>query len=319
MADTIRAARLHRHGDPLVVEAVPLPTPEPGEVRVQLAYAGVNPVDRYGAAGRVAADGPLPRTLGTEAAGTVDGRPVVVHGHGLGTTRDGLWATAAVVPKAALVAVPDGVGLDQAAAMGVAGVTAWRTAVELAQVGAEDRVLVLGASGGVGSMLVSICHHAGATVVGQTGDPAKAPWVRARGADEVVTGNAEAVAATIRRLAPTVVFDALGDGFTGMAVDAMARRGRLVLFGTSAGASGEVPLQPLYRKGLTVLGYGGLIEPEDRLGAGIAAALDALARGVLQVEIGERVPLEDINRGLQRQAERRVLGKLVVDLAPTVG
>lgn len=318
MAETIRAARLHRHGEPLVLETLSLPAPGPGEVRVELAYAGVNPVDRYGAAGRVAADGPLPRTLGTEAAGTVDGRPVVVHGHGVGTTRDGVWATAAVVPEAAVVAVPDGVGLDRAAAMGVAGVTAWRTATDLAEVTAEDRVLVLGASGGVGSMLVSICHHIGATVVGQTGAGAKAPWVRARGADDVVVGDAGAVAASVRELAPTAVFDALGGGFTGMAIDAMAERGRLVLFGTSAGPRGEVPLQPLYRKGLRILGYGGLIEPEQRVAAGIADALDALSRGALQVEIGERVALHDVNRGLADQAERRVLGKLVVELAPSL-
>lgn len=76
--------------------------------------------------GRVAPGAPVPRTLGTEGAGTVDGRPVLARGHGIGTARDGLWATAAVVPYAALIDVPDGVALEQAAAMGVAGVTAWR-------------------------------------------------------------------------------------------------------------------------------------------------------------------------------------------------
>jgi len=82
----VKAARLHHHGDPLAVDEVSLPAPAPGEVRVELAFAGVNPVDSYVAAGRVAADGPLPRTVGSEASGHLDGRPVLVTGAGLGST-----------------------------------------------------------------------------------------------------------------------------------------------------------------------------------------------------------------------------------------
>ncbi len=60
----VRAARLHRHGEPLTVETVELADPADGEVRVALEFGGVNPIDRYIAEGRVAPDGPLPRTLG---------------------------------------------------------------------------------------------------------------------------------------------------------------------------------------------------------------------------------------------------------------
>src|ERR1700716_3493225 len=80
---TVRAARLREHGKPLAVETVELPTPGPDEVRVEMEFAGVNPVDRYMAEGRVAPDGPLPRTLGSEGAGTAAGRPVLVAGGGL--------------------------------------------------------------------------------------------------------------------------------------------------------------------------------------------------------------------------------------------
>ena len=93
-----RAARLVEHGQPLRVEEVDLVGPSADEVVVTMQYAGVNPVDRYGALGRTAPDGPVPRTLGVEGVGTVDGRTVVLHGGGLGTTRDGLWATAAGPP-----------------------------------------------------------------------------------------------------------------------------------------------------------------------------------------------------------------------------
>src|SRR5690242_19011817 len=102
----VRAARLKGHGEPLDVEPVELPEPGPDEVVVELEFGGVNPIDRYGAEGRVAVDSPLPRTMGAEASGRLDGRPVLVADEGLGSRRDGVWAQAAVVPRAAVTDLP---------------------------------------------------------------------------------------------------------------------------------------------------------------------------------------------------------------------
>jgi NADPH2:quinone reductase len=310
-----RAARLAAHGEPLRLEEVVLPDPAPDEVVVTLAYAGVNPVDRYIAEGRVAPDGPLPRTIGTEAAGRVGGRAVVVRGHGLGTTRDGLWASAAVVPETSVIDVPDGVDLRVAAAAGVAGVTAWRTVTELARVTAEDRVLVLGASGGVGSIVTTLTSRLGARTWGQTGREENREWIRGLGAEDAVACDASTLVDAVAGLAPTVVFDPLGGGYTGAAVEALASRGRLVLFGTSAGPTGELPLQRLYRNGLTVFGYGGLTEPEERITAGIVATLAALRDGQLQIPIDRVLPLVDANEAFDLLARRSVRGKLVLDNA----
>jgi len=311
-----RAARLHTHGKPLVVEDVDVATAGGDEVVIEMAFAGVNPVDRYTAEGRVAPDGPLPRTLGMEGAGrrADDGRPVIVQGGGLGTARDGAWAQRVVAPSSAVTEVPDGVELVQAAAMGVAGVTAWRTATEQARVTADDRVLVLGATGGVGSMLVSLCHSLGARVWGQTGNSDKASFVTGLGAEEVVTAPAAELAAAVEGLSPTVVFDALGDGFSGAAIEALAPFGRLVSFGVSAGPLAEVNMQMLYRKGLTVHGYGGLIEPEERMAAGKAAALAALADGRLKVTVADVLPLSRVNDAFSALVNRAVTGKIVLDL-----
>lgn len=309
----VKAARLAAHGQPLRIEETELPGPGAGETIVDMAYAGVNPVDMYGAMGLVAPDGPLPRTLGGEGAGTVDGRRVLVRGHGLGATRDGLWAQAAVVPEEALIDVPDGVGLAEAAAMGVAGVTAWRTVTELAQAGPGDTVAVLGASGGVGSIIVSLAHGLGATVIGQTGDSGKRDWIAAQGADHVVVCGAGELAGQITGFGPTVVFDALGDGFTGAAVEALQPHGRLVLFGTSAGLTGEIPLQRLYRKGLRLYGYAGLIETSQALAEAIRAALGALARGEFSVAIDSVLPLAEANGAFDRLRSRSVRGELVLD------
>src|ERR1700721_2440987 len=106
---TATAAPLTEYGAPLRIENVEIPRPGPDEVLVEMAFAGVNPVDRYGATGVAAKDGPVPRTLGTEGSGPVDGKPVLVHGAGVGSLRDGLWASVAVVPSRAVTDVPDGV------------------------------------------------------------------------------------------------------------------------------------------------------------------------------------------------------------------
>lgn len=314
----VQAARLASHGEPLKIEEIDLPEPSPGELVVDMAFGGVNPVDHYGALGRVAPEGPLPRTLGSEGSGLVDGdRRVVVRGHGLGSTRDGLWATQAVVPAGAVIDIPDGVRLDVAAAMGIAGVTAWRTVNELAEVTPDDRVLVLGASGGVGSMIVSIVHRIGARVWGQTGDAAKQGFVAARGAEHVAVTRAddlEPFAAELAALRPTVVFDSLGGPFFGAAIAAMSPRGRLVAFGTSADTNGWVPLQALYRKSLRVIGYGGLMEPDDVIAAGVKEALQAVADERLEVCIDSVLPLSGVNQAFVRLVERTVRGKLLLDL-----
>lgn len=315
MPTTIRAARLRTHGERLIAEDVALADPRPGEVRVDLRYGGVNPIDTYIAAGRVAPDGPLPRTLGGEAAGTVDGRPVLVAGEGLGSARDGVWATAANVPAAAVVDLPEGVELQAAAAMGIAGLTALNCVRDLARVTAEDRVLVLGASGGVGSMIVGLAAAAGATVWGQTGSEAKAARITAHGADRVLVADAAALAAPLAEFAPTVALDPLGGAFVAPVIAAMTPRGRYVSYGVSAGADVAFNIQLLYRKMITLYGYGGMQLTREQRRPGLEAALRALAAGEMQVGVDTVLPLDGVNDAFARLAERRVQGKLLLDLS----
>jgi NADPH2:quinone reductase len=309
----VKAARLHDHGGPLRIEDVQLPAPGRDEVRVELAFAGVNPVDTYIARGQVAADAPLPRILGGEASGHLDGRPVLVTGAGLGSTRDGVWAGAANVPEAAVVPLPEGVGLREAAAMGVAGLTAWHT-LQLADVQPGDRVLVLGAGGGVGLTTVSLAAAMGATVWGQTGSSGKAEAIRRQGAHDVVVTDAPGLAEALAPLAPTVVIDGLGGGFTPAALSAMAPRGRLVLFGTSAGSTATLELRPVYRSSLRLLGYGGLSLSDEERRAGLTGALTALADGRMRIPIDRTLPLAQVDDAFRLLADRSVTGKIVLEL-----
>lgn len=310
----VRAARLHAHGSPLVVEDLRLPELGVEAVVVEIEFAGVNPVDRYVAQGLVAPDGPLPRTLGGEAAGSLDGRPVLVAGEGLGSTRDGVWASAAIVPCGAVIDIPAGVDTRDAAAIGIAGLTAVNCVDDVAKVTAEDRVFVLGASGGVGSMIVSLAAAAGATVWGQTGSEHKSAVVTGSGADRVIVGGPEEVAAQLGELAPSVAFDPLGGGFVAPVIAAMAARGRYVTFGTSAGPEVAFNMQQLYRKALSLLGYGGIQLTRDERRPGLQAALQALADGRLKVHVDEVLALDDVNEALERLANRAVQGKLILGI-----
>jgi NADPH2:quinone reductase len=313
----IRAVRLHSAGEPPVVEETTLPEPGPGEVYVTLAYGGVNPIDMYIAAGRVAPDAPVPRTLGGEASGHLDGRPVLLAGEGLGSARDGVWAGAAVVPEAAVVDLPDGIELKAAAAMGVAGLTAWKVVHDVARLTADDRVLILGASGGVGHIIMSLVRSTGATAWAQVGSASKADFAREQGAERVVVCDAGGLADAIAELEPTAVFDPLGGDYLDPAVGALAPRGRVVSFGTSAGAQVTFNLQALYRNSGSIRGYGGLQLSAQERRDGLQDALHALRDGDLRVRTDAVLALDDVEEAFERIRTRRVRGKLLLELAPS--
>ncbi len=308
----IRAVRLTSHDRPVSVEPVQL-GPVDGASVVEMLYAGINPVDTYAAKGLVAPDAPLPRTLGGEGVGTLDGRNVLVAGGGLGTTRDGVWAAAVAAPDVAVVELPDGVDLQQAAAMGVAGLTAFHVVETVGRIGPDDRVLVLGASGGVGGPICSFAASTGATVVGQTGSAEKAAAIREHGASDVLVCEADGLAEAARDLRPTVVVDPLGGAFTPAALSVMQRRGRLVVYGTSAGADVSLNLQQVYRNQLSILSYAGLILSPEQRRDGLEKALRVLADGRMQIRIDRVLPLEQVTEAFDLIANRGLSGKVLLD------
>lgn len=308
-----RAARVIDYGKPLEIQDVALREPGADEVVVELLFAGVNPIDRSIAEGRTPTQGPLPRTLGSEGSGRLEGKPVLVFSSVLGAGRDGTWAEAVVVPRESVFDLPEGADMPEVAAMGIAGLTALNV-VNLAEVAHSDRVLVFGAAGGVGLPIVGLAASTGATVWGQTSSEDKAEAVRAQGAEGVVVTDAASLADSIRDFRPTVVIDPLGDGFTAAALLAMEPRGRLVLFGTSAGTEATLQLRDLYRKSISVLGYGGFQLTNEERRKGLEAALEALASGRLRIPIGRVWPLDDVNRAFESLADRTVTGKAILQV-----
>ncbi len=310
----MRAARLHSIGGTLQLDELPDPQPGPGERLVEIAYASVNPLDVWITQGTIgAAAAHLPWTPGGEATGHVDGRPVLVRGGGLGVVRPGLYCSKVAVPDEWLLSLDANVDLAQAAAMPVAGITAFSALHGRAHVQPEDRVLVLGASGGVGAMAVQLAKAAGATVWGHTGSPAKAAGITANGADNVVVASAGALESAIESYQATVILDSLGGPYTDAAIAGIANKGRLVVYGTSNDERVTINLRRLYRKGVTVLGYSGLVDTAEEQRESLDTLLSMMAAGTLHVPIGEVLPLSAAADAHARILDRGVEGKIVLD------
>ncbi|MBN6040918.1 NADP-dependent oxidoreductase [Amycolatopsis sp. 195334CR] len=188
----MRAARIHEHGDPDVIriDEIPRPAPGPGQVLVEVAATSFNPTEVALRSGvlRELVPVTLPLTLGWDVAGTVVELGAGVDAHAIGDRVigwiDGAAAEFAVADADALVAAPRSIALADAAALPLAGLTAWQ-AIEQAGITAGERVLVNGAGGGIGGFTVQLARKAGARVIATAG-PRSAAKVRELGAEQLI-------------------------------------------------------------------------------------------------------------------------------------
>ncbi|MFI6031799.1 NADP-dependent oxidoreductase [Amycolatopsis magusensis] len=186
----MRAARIREFGGPGVIriEDIPRPEPGPGQVLVEVAATSFNPTElalRSGALRQVVPVSP-PLTLGWDFAGTIAEVGAGVRGHAPGDRVVG-WtdgAAAEFAVASTFVAAPGRVPLVDAAAIPLAGLTAWQ-AVEQARIEPGERVLVNGAGGGIGGFVVQLARRAGARVIATAG-PRSAAAVRRFGAERLI-------------------------------------------------------------------------------------------------------------------------------------
>ena len=194
--DVMRAVRFHEYGGPevLVVDEVPTPRPQPGQVLVRLVAAGVNPADTGFRTGYFKEFFPidLPWIPGVDGAGIVEavGEGVTQFHAGQAVFGRvwGSYAEYAAVPATDLQRKPANLTFEQAATVAQGALTAWQ-AVETANIQPNQRVLIQGAAGGVGSFAVQLALLKGAHVIG-TASTANVELVRSLGAQEVIDYNA---------------------------------------------------------------------------------------------------------------------------------
>ena len=329
----MHAIRQHAFGGPevLVYEDLPDLEPAEGQVRIAVEAAGVHLLDtsiRAGESGGPFPPPDLPMTPGREVAGTVDrtgpgvdvawdGRRVVAH---LGMASGG-YASQALAPVGSLHALADHVAPAAAVAMIGTGRTALAV-LEVAELTADDVVIVTGAAGGLGALLVQAAHRGGAVAVGLAGGDAKVAVVSEQGADVAVdylrpdwpSRVTADLASRFDGRAPTVLLDGVGGAAGRAALELVGVGGRVVLFGYSSGTPIELSSSDLFARGLTVSAAVGprLLQRPGGLREFETAAMAALAAGDLVPAVTATFPLEDAAEAHRALESRATVGKVVL-------
>ncbi|ASL48816.1 Quinone oxidoreductase 1 (plasmid) [Burkholderia sp. AD24] len=290
------------------------PVAAAGSAVVEVDYAGVNFVDLYQRLGRYPGVS-LPLHLGLEAAGEIvdiaSGEPFVVGDRVAFTTGvQGAYASHVVVPVDHLVPVPAAISLRDAAGALEHGLTAAMLLVDVARLRNGDAVLIHAAAGGVGGWLTQWLVARGHRVFGTVSSEAKAAWLREVGAVPLLTQTDWASAAE----GVAVVFDSVGrDTLTG-SLQALVKRGHLVLFGAASGQPDPVDVLNLMKKSLTlsrpVLPH--YLPDAVTLRQRAATVFDALVQDVVKLRIHDVLPLAEAARAHEALASRSTLGKLLL-------
>ncbi|MCF7548076.1 NADP-dependent oxidoreductase [Pseudonocardia sp. WMMC193] len=287
----MRAIVCTEAGGPEVLQLreVPLPEPGPDEVRVRVEAAGVNPIDwktRSGLGPYASFEG-RPFTVGWDVAGVVDtpggvlavGEPVL--GMAEFPSPEGAYAEYVCVPEAQLRARPEGLSVVEAAALPLAGMTAWQSLIDVGGLREGQRVLVHAAAGGVGHLAVQIAKARGAHVIGTASGP-KLPLLRELGCDEVVDYRSEAFEKVLEPV--DLVYDLVGGETTVRSLDLVAPGGLLICLPTihAAAALEAAEARGVRASGAYVRAAGG---------GGLSELLDLHARGLLRILVDRTFPL----------------------------
>ena len=293
MPRTMRAAVFEKCGGPeeIVVRRVPVPDPGPGQVRIRVSASAMNHLDLWMRRGLPQLEIPMPHIGGSDIAGRVDalgphvggiapGTRVVVDpslDYGWYTRRNrgtsisdsnfgiigehtqGGFAEFCVAPAANLLEIPPNFDDTVAAAASLTFVTAWRALVTRAALRPGERVLITGASGGVGTAAVAIAAKVGASVFALSSGERNAEALRELGAHTVYDRTetpdfAGEVWRDTGKEGVDVVYDTVGEPIWEQCVRSLGRCGRLVTSGTTGGGWARTNLRAIFWKQLTVMG-----------------------------------------------------------------
>jgi NADPH2:quinone reductase len=340
----MRSVTFSEHGDRDVIEYAELADPEPAddEVLVDVKAGALNHLDVWTRRGLPGVDLEMPHTPGSDAAGIVesvgadverfepgdhvavsagvscgscefcrDGDPTLCYRFRiLGEHMPGVHAERAAVPADNLVPVPDHVEWEVAGSASLVFQTAWRMLHTRAEVEAGERVLVLGASGGVGHAAVQIADHAGCEVFATASSEAKLRHAEACGADHVIDYEAddfaEEVAALTDRRGVDVVVDHVGAATYPDSLASLARGGRLVTCGATTGPNPDAGLNRIFWNQLSVIGstMGTPGEVDD--------VLELVWDGTFEPRIRETFPMSEAAEAHRLLEDREGFGKVVV-------
>ena len=332
----MRALLLRAHGelDQLaVVDDHPMPTATAGHVVIRVRASSFNYHDVFTVRGMPGIKVPLPVVIGLDMAGEVTevgagvggwriGDRVLVNPLNkkiglMGEMLDGGMAEYCRVAADQLIAMPAGVGFDAAAALPVAYGTAHRMLITHDTVRKGDRVLILGASGGVGTGCIILAKHLGAEVIACTSSTEKMHKLKELGADEVLNVKevdfskwaVDKYGKPQRRSydgGVDVVINFTGGDTWHPSLRCLKRGGRLLVCGATAGYDPKEDLRYIWSFELKVIGSNSFYDDN------LQALMQLIADGRMQPVIDKVLPLDEAREGLRLIADREVIGKVIV-------
>jgi NADPH2:quinone reductase len=339
---TARAVVYRRTGGPEVLELVerPVPEPGPGEVRLRMHRAGVNPTDWKSRRG--AGDGaPVepPQVPGQDGSGVVDavgeGVEAALHGRRVWVWEaayqrpDGTAQEFAVVPGRQVVPLPDTASYDLGASLGVPFITAHRC-LTVAEHGPRRlgpgtldgrTVLVAGGAGAVGNATIQLARWSDARVVATVSSPEKAQLAAAAGADHVIDYREQDVVTEVHKIVPSgvdVIAEVAPAQNAGLDAAVLARHGTVAIYANNGGDEFTLPVRQLMAPNARwqfVLLYTAPAEAKHRAVEDIGAAL---RDGAIQVGDAAGLPLHHVPLDRARDAhaavERGAVGKVLIDI-----
>ena len=322
----MRALLCKEHGPPesLVVEEIATPDPGPGKIRITVAAAGVNFPDFLIIQDKYQFKPDLPFSPGGEMAGEVSAIGDGVTGFTLGqkvmgSHIHGGFAEEAIVDADKAIPLPEDADLKMAAAIGLVYGTSYHALFDRAAMTADDTVLVLGAAGGVGLAAVELAKVAGAKVIAAASTDEKLQVCKDHGADMLLNYGDGEFRAKLKELCPdgpTIVYDPVGGELSEQAFRSIGWRGRHLVVGFAAGDIPKIPLNlPLLKQASLVGVFWGAYarrEPEANL-ADLRQIMAWIREGKLKPLISGSYPLAEGGAAIRHIADRKALGKLVVE------
>ncbi len=312
----MKAIQIEEFGGPEQLKLVDLPDPEAsdGMVVVDVARSGMNWADTHAIRNDYLAEQELPLIPGAEIAGTTsDGRRVAA------LINNGGYAQKALVPEAFLVPLPDEVSDDQGAGLLLQGLTAHALLHYCAHIEKGETVVVEAAGGGTGSLAIQLAKRAGAKVIGLASTEEKHALCQRLGADAVADSRAddlkEAILDANGGEKVDVVLHMSGTGFEAE-LACLGMLGRIVVFGNAARQPSEVSTNYLLQTSKSVLGFwliALIAQKRELIAEMIGDLFGAVAKGELEVVIGETYPLSEAARAHEAMQDRSTTGKLLLD------
>ncbi|MEP0260755.1 MAG: NADPH:quinone oxidoreductase family protein [Sulfitobacter sp.] len=320
----MRAMQVTAYDEPLTLQELEMPMPGQGEVLIQVDTCGLNFGDLLIIKGTYQEKPPLPFTLGMEMAGTITALGEGVDGLKVGqrvaayTGFNGL-AEYAAIPAAVCVPIPEEMTAVDAAAFLIAYGTSHVALDYKARLQPGERLLVLGASGGIGLTAVELGKLMGAEVIAVARGADKLAGCKEAGADHLINSETDDIRAIVKELGGAdVVYDPVGGDQFKAAMRACNPEARLIPLGFASGEVPQIPANILLVKNLSVLGFywGGYakIKPSV-LTDSFAELIKWYVAGKLKPHVSNVMPLVQANEALALLRDRKATGKVVVEVA----